>query len=167
MSQPRQVFKTTNIRVPLVLTQLRHATYGGHMTEAAMEYHGEIPPWTQGWRLQRSLSWAGMTTEDMADELGVARSTVSRWCNDKGRPTKGYLKLWALRTGVPLAWLMVDGLPRVDSNHQPAGWLTDNESLGTAEVKSMAKPIVDDEFRRRIRYGSQDHNPITNIGNAS
>jgi transcriptional regulator with XRE-family HTH domain len=137
------------------------------MTELLTHQQGVIPPWTQGWRLQRSLAHAGMTTEDMADELGVARSTVSRWCNDKGRPTKGYLKLWALRTGVPLAWLMGDGLPRVDSNHQPAGWLTDTTPLGTAEVKAMAKPIVDDEFRRRIRHGNRDHDPVTNIGNAS
>ena len=94
------------------------------MTELLTQNQGVIPPWTQGWRLQRSLAHAGMTTEDMADELGVARSTVSRWCNDKGRPTRGYLKLWAMRTGVELSWLTAEGENRPVSLVQtgiPAG----------------------------------------------
>jgi len=75
------------------------------MTEAATVRRGEVPPWTLGWRLQRALAWADMTTEEMAEELGVARSTINRWCNDKGHVSRGYLKLWAMRTAVPLDWL--------------------------------------------------------------
>lgn len=105
---------------------------------------GVIPEWTLGWRLQRALDFAGITATDMADELGVARGTVSRWMNDHGAPPRlAYVKMWALRCGVNLGWLELGvgpdpspgapdprdsddraskaKLPRVDSNHQPAG----------------------------------------------
>jgi len=103
----------------------------------------QIPPWTLGWRLQRALSWADMTTEEMGYELGVARSTVSRWCNDKGHPTRGYLKLWAQRTRVPLNWLLQGDsvLPRGESNSQPAGLSTDPRPFGAAEKLAMRKAI--------------------------
>jgi transcriptional regulator with XRE-family HTH domain len=103
----------------------------------------QIPPWTLGWRLQRALSWADMNTEEMAYELGVARSTVSRWCNDKGHPTRGYLKLWAQRTRVPLNWLLQgdSGLPRRDSNPQSAGLDPVPRPFGAAEKLAMSKLI--------------------------
>ena len=66
----------------------------------------EIPEWTLGWRMQRSLAHASMSVDQMATELGVSRQTVSRWMNGHGEPRVGYLKLWALRTGVPVAWLI-------------------------------------------------------------
>jgi transcriptional regulator with XRE-family HTH domain len=65
-----------------------------------------VPEWTLGWRLQRSLAHAGVSVQEMADELGVSRGTISRWCNDHNRPRRSDLRLWALRTGVPLEWLM-------------------------------------------------------------
>jgi transcriptional regulator with XRE-family HTH domain len=103
----------------------------------------QIPPWTLGWRLQRALSWADMNTEEMAYELGVARSTISRWCNDKGHPTRGYLKLWAQRTRVPLNWLLQGDsmLPRGDSNSQPAGMEKDHQLITRAEIISMRKHL--------------------------
>ena len=67
----------------------------------------ETPEWTLGWRLQRALAHAGMTTEEMAAELGVTRQTVSRWINERGaQPRAGFVKLWALRCGVPYEWLV-------------------------------------------------------------
>lgn len=43
----------------------------------------------------------------MADDLGVARSTVSRWMNDHGErpPRKAFLMQWAMRCGVSYEWL--------------------------------------------------------------
>jgi transcriptional regulator with XRE-family HTH domain len=108
-----------------------------------MNEDDQIPPWTLGWRLQRALSWADMTAEDMSYELGVARSTVSRWCNDKAHPTRGYLKLWAQRTRVPLNWLLQgdSGLPRRDSDPQPAGMEKDHQPITRAEIISMRKHL--------------------------
>lgn len=65
-----------------------------------------VPGWTLGWRLQRALAHAGLTTEEIAAELGVSRSTISRWLNDRGAPPRPvYIRMWALRCGVPYGWL--------------------------------------------------------------
>lgn len=74
---------------------------------------GQIPEWTLGWRMQRALAHAGISVNEIADEMGVSRATISRWINDKGAPPRTiYLKEWALRTGVPLGWLAGDPSPR-------------------------------------------------------
>ena len=140
MSQPRQAFRAGKIlRVP-VLTQLRQCAYREGVTDLVGERRGVIPSWTQGWRLQRALSHAGMTTEQMADELGVARSTVSRWCNDKGHPTRGYLKLWAIRTGVSYDWLSDEAnrpLTPTRSTTQPGNLADEQGPPGTAELADV------------------------------
>lgn len=65
-----------------------------------------IPEWTLGWRLQRSLAHAGISVEQMAAELGVSRSTVSRWMNDRGAsPRSIYVRQWARKCGVSLGWV--------------------------------------------------------------
>jgi transcriptional regulator with XRE-family HTH domain len=67
---------------------------------------GVVPEWTLGWRMQRALKHAEISVEAIAEELGVSRSSVSRWLNDRGAPPRAaYLKMWALRTGVPYEWL--------------------------------------------------------------
>jgi transcriptional regulator with XRE-family HTH domain len=67
----------------------------------------EIPEWTLGWRMQRALAHADLQTTQIAAEIGVSRSTVSAWLNDRGaEPRIGYLKLWAMRCGVSLEWLL-------------------------------------------------------------
>jgi transcriptional regulator with XRE-family HTH domain len=68
---------------------------------------GAIPEWTLGWRLNRALGHAGMSTQEMADYLGLSRGMISRFVNDRGRaPRIGYVRLWAERTGVSLQWLL-------------------------------------------------------------
>lgn len=78
-----------------------------HAMSTNTDQHGPtVPEWTLGWRLQRALGHAGLTTEAIAQELEVSRSTVSRWMNDHGSaPRALYVKEWALRTGVPYVWL--------------------------------------------------------------
>lgn len=76
------------------------------------ENTGTIPEWTLGWRLQRALGHAGIKTQDMAEYLGVTRSTISRWTNDHGAPPRAaYVKQWALMTGVPSWWLLDEEPP--------------------------------------------------------
>lgn len=123
------------------------------MSEPTIPHQG-VPEWTLGWRLKRALSYAELSAQDMAAELGVHVATVSRWMNDREHPRRAYLMAWALRCGVPFGWLAGDEkLPRVDSNHQPAGWLTDSKTApSTRELQNMGVPI--DELRQRIRYGT-------------
>ena len=57
---------------------------------------GAIPDWTLGWRLQRSLDWAGVAVNEMTAHLGVSRSTISRWMHDDGAPPRAaFLAQWA------------------------------------------------------------------------
>ena len=70
-----------------------------------------VPEWTLCWRLQRSLAYAALSVEQIAGELGVSRSSVSRWLNDRAQPRTAYLKVWALRCGVPYTWLRYGTVP--------------------------------------------------------
>lgn len=93
---------------------------------------GLIPSWTQGDRLGKALRSQGITNQEMADYLGVSRNTITNYIHDNRKVPLGTLRLWAMRTGVPLAWLETgvapteddggDGtaLPWIDSNDQPA-----------------------------------------------
>ena len=58
-----------------------------------------------GDRMGKSLKYAGISVQGMADYLEVSRNTVSTWINDRITPSKQTRRLWALRTGVPLQWL--------------------------------------------------------------
>ena len=76
------------------------------MSAIISEHPGGIPALTLGWRLQMSLRQAGLNVQDMAEELGVSRTSLSRWMNDRGTPPRAvYLKQWALVTGVPFEWI--------------------------------------------------------------
>jgi transcriptional regulator with XRE-family HTH domain len=107
-----------------------------------------IPEWTLGWRLQRALAEAGVSVQEMADELGVSRGTISRWCNDHGEPSRGYLKLWSLRTGVDHDWLVsgdrvaspVGGTLQLSSSSAIPGNMRDDPP-STAEVKAIRRRI--------------------------
>jgi transcriptional regulator with XRE-family HTH domain len=89
---------------------------------------GSIPNLTLGWRLRMSLDYANISVQQMANQLGVSRTTLSRWMADKGeRPKRAYLSQWALSTGVPFEWISTgkappDGggdAPRVEPGHRP------------------------------------------------
>lgn len=67
-----------------------------------------VPQWTLGDRLGKALKVAGMRQQDMADELGIERQTVSNYINGVTRPKLMVLKVWAMRTGVPIGWLLTD-----------------------------------------------------------
>ena len=64
-----------------------------------------VPQWDLADRLRKSLREAGMGAQDMADYLEVSRNTVSAWMNGRTPPSTQSIRLWALRTGVPFAWL--------------------------------------------------------------
>lgn len=76
------------------------------MTTDLIHGGGQIPALTLGWRMQMALRHGGVSTREMAEELGVTRETCSRWAHDKGAPPRAaFVKMWALRTGVPYRWI--------------------------------------------------------------
>jgi transcriptional regulator with XRE-family HTH domain len=84
------------------------------------EQQERVPVFTRGDRMRVSLRDSGVSAQEIANYLGVTRFTVSTWLNDRNAPSTATMRLWALRTGVPYAWLA--GLPRLDSNQQPSGY---------------------------------------------
>lgn len=67
---------------------------------------GSVPRFEMRHRLALALEWGHASVAEMADELGVHRNTVSRYLNDpEARVTRGTMRVWALRTGVPLEWI--------------------------------------------------------------
>lgn len=64
-----------------------------------------IPDLTLGWRLRMSMEYANLTIQDMADELDVPRSTISRWMHDRVEPHPLFLRAWADITQISLDWL--------------------------------------------------------------
>lgn len=74
------------------------------MSELAVR--GDIPQFTLGWRLRRSLEYAGISMQEMAAQLDYSRGTITRWCHDDGQPPRpAILTVWALRCGVNRDWL--------------------------------------------------------------
>jgi transcriptional regulator with XRE-family HTH domain len=114
-----------------------------------------IPQWTRGWRLQRALGHLKETTgeiltaEQFGDELGVSRSTLSRWMNDHGPVRDIYLRQWAFRCGVNFNWLK-DGEtvrpPGGPSTVAPTRWILSSASMsdlsGYDTLTSLLLPVA-------------------------
>lgn len=66
-----------------------------------------IPEWTKGDRMLKALRHAHVSHAEMADYLGVSANTVGNWIAGRTSPTRGEVRLWAMRTGVPLAAIIV------------------------------------------------------------
>lgn len=69
-----------------------------------------IPQWTFGDRLAKAREHAGISVEQMADELGVSRNTIGNYEAERTTPKAGVVKAWALITGVSFEWI-VEGRP--------------------------------------------------------
>lgn len=82
------------------LTRKRHL---GHDAPMTTQTHGAIPELTLGWRLQMALG--DMSVQEMADHLGVSRTSCARWMHDRSEPKRGLLLQWALVTGTDPEWL--------------------------------------------------------------
>jgi transcriptional regulator with XRE-family HTH domain len=78
-----------------------------------------IPEETLGERLQRARKHAGLGVQRMADELEVSRNAISAWENGRERPRRGMILAYALRCGVPIAWLEVGSLGVRDEDWRP------------------------------------------------
>ena len=120
--------------------------YLRHMTEQAVGQR-IIPQFTVGDRLRKARELTGLDQGAFAREIDQSRQTVSNYETGATKPRLITLKAWALRTGVDLAWITdgtansptqdwprgLDlGLPWLDSDQQPAGYLADVVQLREA-----------------------------------
>jgi transcriptional regulator with XRE-family HTH domain len=79
-----------------------------------------------------ALREANISVADMAAYLGVDRSTVSTWMNNRIKPSTQTLRLWSLRCGVPYEWLKDGEWAPWDSNPQP----TDYKVVGSGRLNT-------------------------------
>lgn len=106
-----------------------------------------------GDRLAKSLHVAGITSNDMADELEVSRTTISNYLNDRTRPKRLYLRMWALKTGAPLEWLETGNFP--GGNKKTPTRLSEGQSVGPAGIEPTTSTV---EYGRLA--------PVTQISSA-
>jgi transcriptional regulator with XRE-family HTH domain len=68
-----------------------------------------IPQFTLGDRLAKARETAGISVQDMADRLGVSRTTVSNYEHERTEPNRATLRAWEAETRVPMWWLVNGG----------------------------------------------------------
>jgi transcriptional regulator with XRE-family HTH domain len=68
---------------------------------------GVVPPsWDLADRMGKALRVSELTAATMAEYLDVHRNTISGYLHGHHVPQRSVLILWAMRTGVPLHWLL-------------------------------------------------------------
>jgi transcriptional regulator with XRE-family HTH domain len=71
-----------------------------------LQVAGVVPGWTVSDRLRKAREHAGLEQAELAADLGVSRNTVVNYERGRVEPRRPVLVAWALRTGVPLVWLV-------------------------------------------------------------
>ncbi len=91
-----------------------------------------VPRWDTADRMRKALRNSQVSIEEMADYLGVSRRSVGNWIGGHVDPSAQTVRLWALKTGVPFAWLChgdtrpCDLRPRVGAAQSRADRRTSN-----------------------------------------
>lgn len=78
--------------------------------------------WTLADRLRKSRMLADIEQGDIAERIGVARTTVSNWENGRSEPSATYFVRWSQEVEVSLEWLAEGVCARRDLNPRPIGW---------------------------------------------
>lgn len=66
---------------------------------------GTIPPISIATRLRIAREWRDLDQQQVADEMGISRATVSNYETGKTRPGKMAINAWAVVTRVDVEWL--------------------------------------------------------------
>lgn len=77
-----------------------------------------VPVFSVGDRLRKARETAGLSQQELADAVGIARASVVNYEKAHTAPRVIVLRAWALATGVPLDWLRDGPVPRTDGYHQ-------------------------------------------------
>jgi transcriptional regulator with XRE-family HTH domain len=127
---------------PRLLPNVARLPYLGHMTDTATSPPGGVPEWTLGDRLRKARVHRGLEQEQLAELIGLKRSTIGNYERGDTPPKRPVLLAWSVATGVPLKWIETGkpppgpngpdggipsdddggGLPRLDLNQEPAGY---------------------------------------------
>jgi len=83
-------------------------TYLGHMTESPLP-GATVPQWTLGDRMRKAREHAGLKQAELAEEIGVGRTSIVNYESGSTTPSRPVLLSWALRCGVSFEWLADTG----------------------------------------------------------
>ena len=117
-----------------------------------------VPEWDQADKMRKALRHAGVSVQEIADYLGVARNTVSTWINGHIPPSTQTVRLWSIRTGVPYEWLMgaEQARPAQPSRRRPVRARADSNRR-PEDYKSPTSVIIDlTAERARRRTSTRD-----------
>jgi plasmid maintenance system antidote protein VapI len=64
-----------------------------------------VPTWSLGERLDKALTYSGVSRADMAAHLGVSLNTVGNYIAERTKISRGFIVVWAQVTGVDPVWL--------------------------------------------------------------
>lgn len=100
------------------------------------QVHGNVPAFEMRHRLALALEAAGVSNEEMAEEIGRGVTTVRNYRKGRTIPERAVLVTWALRCGVPFDWLAY-GVTNLDGPRDPAEqvsksspWIYDVDQVG-------------------------------------
>lgn len=77
--------------------------YLGHMSTHADS--GLVPVFTVADRLRKAREQAGLEQNELAERIGLGRTTISNYERGTTPPKRPLLLSWAMATGVSLDWL--------------------------------------------------------------
>ncbi len=67
---------------------------------------GAVPEWTLGDRLRKAREHAGLTQAELAELIGIARSSVVSYEIGRTEPSRPVVLSWSLATGVATEWVL-------------------------------------------------------------
>lgn len=67
---------------------------------------GNVPQWTITDRLRKARELTGLDQGEFASDIGASRGTVSNYERGSKSHKRSVLMTWAMRSGVPLEWLL-------------------------------------------------------------
>jgi transcriptional regulator with XRE-family HTH domain len=70
---------------------------------------GDIPQFTLADRLLKARKHAGLEQKELAEAIGIARTSVVRYEQGESTPRRPVLIAWALATGVDSEWIFEGG----------------------------------------------------------
>lgn len=59
-------------------------------------------------RMGLALEYGSVSINEMARHLGASRTTISNYLHGRTQPRRADLIAWAMKCGVPFAWLVGD-----------------------------------------------------------
>lgn len=106
-------------------------------------------------RLAKSLSVAGISSQEMAEHLDVSRNTISNWINGRTRPRRAELIVWSIRTGVPMSWIDTGEISYRRPDGPAGGKNIQSKDYEMGEIVDLAA------------HRAQRHSPVHDGGSAA